>query len=231
MTKQKPIVGYLRVSTRKQRQSGLGLEAQQEALRNYAAVSGGRVLATYTETESGKRDDNRPELHKAIAHARRSGAVLVIAKLDRLSRNAAFLFALQDAGVDFECCDQPNANKLTIRILAVFAQDERERISQRTKDALAAYKRRGGLLGASRPECRNLTKAARKRGQKAASEAHRRLTDDAYADLLPTMIEWRKSGWTQQEIANELNELGHTTRRGCPWSQVQVGRVLARVNG
>jgi DNA invertase Pin-like site-specific DNA recombinase len=227
MTHSKPIVGYYRVSTAKQAVSGLGLEAQHKALRDYSRMSGGRVLRSYTEQESGKNAD-RPELRKAIAHARRSNATLVIGKLDRLSRNAAFLMALQDAGVDFAACDNPHANKLTIRILAVVAQDETERISQRTKEALSAYKARGGLLGASLPECRNLTPAARRKGQKAASETHKRQADEAYTDLIPTMLEWREEGWTQQEIADELNDQGHTTRRGKPWSQVQVARVLRR---
>lgn len=223
----KPIVGYYRVSTKQQAASGLGLEAQQKALGEYSRTSGGQVLRSYTEQESGKNAE-RPELAKAIADARRSNATLVITKLDRLSRNAAFLMQLQDAGVDFCCVDNPNASQLTIRILAVIAQDEAERISQRTKDALAAYKARGGLLGAALPQCRNLTPEARRRGAEAASRAHKRLADNAYTDLIPMMVEWRAEGWTQQRIADELNQQGHTTRRGKSWSQVQVMRVLRR---
>ncbi len=228
MTPNKPLVPYYRVSTNKQAASGLGIEAQHKAVRDFSRLSGGRVLKSYTETESGKNTE-RVELAKAIAHARRSGATLVVAKMDRLSRNAAFLLQLQDSGVDFVACDNPHANKLTVGILALVAQDEAERISQRTKDALAAYKARGGLLGGSLEQCRNLTTEARQRGVEAASETHRRQADEAYADLVPLMLEWRETGWSQQAIADELNEQGHTTRRGCEWSQVQVGRVLQRV--
>lgn len=227
MTRNKPIIGYYRVSTKGQEASGLGLEAQHKALRDYSRMSGGKVLRSYTETESGKNADRR-ELAKAIAHAKRSNATLVISKLDRLSRNAAFLMTLQDSGVDFCCIDNPHANRLTIRILAVVAQDEAERISQRTRDALAALKARGGLLGASLPQCRNLTDEDRRRGVEAAAATHRRLADEAYADLIQDMVSWREQGWSQQAIADELNDEGHTTRRGKPWNQVQVARVLHR---
>ena len=230
MTPNKPLVPYYRVSTSKQASSGLGIEAQHKAVRDFSRLSGGKVLKSYTETESGKNTE-RVELAKAIAHARRSGATLVVAKMDRLSRNAAFLLQLQDSGVDFVACDNPHANKLTVGILALVAQDEAERISQRTKDALQAYKARGGLLGASLPQCRNLTEEARQRGVEAASESHRRQADEAYADLVESMLEWRSEGWSQQAIADELNSEGHTTRRGKPWSQVQVGRVLKRAGG
>ncbi len=227
MTPNKPLVPYYRVSTNKQAASGLGIEAQHKDVRDYSRLSGGRVLKSYTETESGKNTE-RVELAKAIAHARRSGATLVVAKMDRLSRNAAFLLQLQDAGVDFVACDNPHANKLTVGILALVAQDEAERISQRTKDALQAYKARGGLLGGSLPQCRNLTEEARQRGVEAASESHRRQADEAYADLIEGMLEWREAGWSQRGIADELNSEGHTTRRGKQWTQVQVMRVLQR---
>ena len=222
----KNIIGYLRVSTKRQGQSGLGLDAQLDALENYRKDHGGRILQTYQEIESGKRAD-RPELARALAHARRSNAVLVCAKLDRLSRNVAFISAVMDAGVDFVACDQPHASRFTLHILAAVAEHEAKLISERTKAALAAYKRRGGLLGGSRPECRNLTKAGRIRGIKAANLSNARKAHEAYSDLAPTMREWRdKDGLSQQAIAEKLNAQGHTTRRGRPWSQVQVMRVL-----
>jgi len=226
-TEAKPIIGYYRVSTDKQGKSGLGLEAQQKALRDYSRLAGGKVLKSYTEIESGKETD-RTELRKALAHAKRSRATLVIAKLDRLSRNATFLFQLQDSGVDFVCCDNPHANKLTIRILAVIAEDERERIGLRTKEALAAYKARGGKLGGELPQCRNLTPEARQRGAIAAGESHKQRADEAYEDIYPMMLDLREKGYTLQEIAGELNQQGHTTRRGKAWNHVQVMRVLKR---
>src|SRR5882672_1527849 len=155
----KRIVGYVRVSTKGQGESGLGLEAQQAAIDGYIANVGATVTACYTEVESGRKSD-RPQLAKALAHAKRSGATLVVAKLDRLGRNVAFLSALMEAKVDFIAVDNPAANKLTLHILAAVAEAEAEAISSRTKAALAAYKARGGKLGGDLPNCRNLTPAA-----------------------------------------------------------------------
>jgi DNA invertase Pin-like site-specific DNA recombinase len=223
----KALIGYARVSTVEQGKSGLGLEAQQSAIDAYAARTGGSMVRLYIEVESGKKAD-RPQLAAALAHARRSKATLVVAKLDRLARNVAFLSALMEAKCDFVACDNEHANRLTIHILAAVAEDEARRISERTRDALKAYKARGGKLGGTRPECRNLTQAARKRGAKAAGEALAAKADEAYDDLAPIMLEMRCRGLTQQAIADELNRQGHTTRRGKPWNQVQVMRVLKR---
>lgn len=225
----KPIVGYVRVSTAKQGESGLGLEAQQAAIDTYAKAHGGDVVRVYMEVESGKRSD-RPELAKALAHAKRSRATLVVAKLDRLARNVAFLSRLMEAKADFVACDNPAANKLTLHILAAVAEAEAEAISARTKAALAAYKARGGKLGGALAKCRNLTPAARQRGATAAGAANRAKADEAYADLAPIVAELRDKGLTQSAIADELNKQGHTTRRGKPWNHVQVGRVLQRVS-
>lgn len=157
------IIDYFRVSTRKQGDSGLGLEGQEAAVNAFAQQRGGKILGAYTEVESGKLAERR-ELSKALAHARRSKAVLVVAKLDRLARNVAFLSALMESGVEFLACDNPHANRLTIHILAAVAEDEARRISERTKAALKAYKARGGKLGASLPQCRTLTLASRRIG-------------------------------------------------------------------
>src|SRR6516165_29497 len=157
------IIGYQRVSTRKQGESGLGLESQEAAIRAYAAQRGATVIGMYTEVESGRRSD-RPQLASALAHARRSRATLVVAKLDRLSRNVAFLSALLESKADFVACDNPHANKLTVHLLAAVAEHEAEMISRRTKDALAAYKARGGKLGGQLAQCRNLTHADRVKG-------------------------------------------------------------------
>ena len=137
------LVAYFRVSTRKQGESGLGLEAQQSCVADFARYGQHEIIAVYQEIETGKRSD-RPELAKAISHAKRAKATLVIAKLDRLARNVHFLSGLMESRVDFVCCDNPNANRLTLHILAAVAEDEARRISERTKAALAAYKARGG---------------------------------------------------------------------------------------
>jgi DNA invertase Pin-like site-specific DNA recombinase len=143
------FVAYYRVSTAQQGRSGLGLEAQREAVRVFLDGSAGALAEAFTEVESGKNDD-RPQLARALDTCRLTGAVLVIAKLDRLSRDAHFLLGLEKAGVEFVAADMPNANRLTVRLMAVIAQEEREMISARTKAALAAAKARGKKLGGNR---------------------------------------------------------------------------------
>jgi DNA invertase Pin-like site-specific DNA recombinase len=221
------IIGYLRVSTKGQGESGLGIEAQRAAIEGYARQAGLPVSAFYTEVESGKVSE-RPELAKALAHARRSKARLVVAKLDRLCRNVAFLSALMESKVDFVAVDNPHANKLTIHLLAAVAEHEAEMISQRTKAALAAYKARGGKLGAALPQCRNLTPEAVAKGRERSAESRAKAAREAYADLRPTVVEMRGKGLSLAAIANLLNTQGHTTRRGRPWNPVQVLRVLGR---
>lgn len=225
------IIAYYRVSTKGQGDSGLGLEAQQAAVEAYARSIGARILATYREVESGKRSD-RPELAKALAHARRSKATLVVAKLDRLARNVAFLSALMRSGVDFVACDNPHANKLTVHILAAVAEDEAERISARTKAALQAAKARGMKLGSARPGHWDGKEEARlaglARGRKVAAKVLSQTATEAYADLAPMMQTWRAEGLTLAGIAQRLNADGHTTRRGKTWNPVQVARVLER---
>jgi DNA invertase Pin-like site-specific DNA recombinase len=220
---------YRRVSTREQGTSGLGLEAQQATTEGYIRQTGATVIGMYTEVETGTgAAPDRPELKRALAHAKRSKATLVISKLDRLARNVAFTSALMEAGVNFVCCDNPHANKLTIHILAAIAEHEAEMISRRTKDALAAYKARGGLLGGQRPDCRNLTQEDRIRGAQRAGEAVRKAADEAYSDLVPLVTGLRDKGNSLRDIAERLNSEGHTTRRGRPWNAVQVSRVLQR---
>ncbi len=225
------IIAYYRVSTKQQGDSGLGLDAQKSAVEAYARNAGARILASYREVESGKLAE-RPELARALAHARRSKATLVVAKLDRLARNVAFLSALMRSGVDFVCCDNPHANKLTIHILAAVAEDEAERISARTKAALAAAKARGTLLGSARPDHWKGREEARlaglARGRVASAKVVSRNASEAYADLAPAMVQWRTEGLTLEAIAGRLNAEGHTTRRGKAWNPVQVLRVLQR---
>lgn len=222
------LIGYRRVSDRKQGESGLGLEAQAEAIARYAAQAGLPILRTYVEVETGRAAD-RPELLRALADCRRTRARLVIAKLDRLARNVAFTSALMDSGVDFIACDNPHANRLTLHILAAVAEDESRRISARTRDALAAYKARGGQLGAARPGAARLTPDLSARGRAEAGRRRQAAAAAAYADLAPLMAELRASGLSCQAIADRLAGDGHTTRRGKRWSGVQVARVLSRM--
>lgn len=225
------IIAYYRVSTKGQGVSGLGLDGQKAALESFARLYDAKIVAAYKEVESGKHD-NRPELVKALAHAKRSQATLVVAKMDRLSRNATFLSALLDSGVKFLAVDNPHANELTIRILAAVAQQERQDISSRTKAALAAVKRRGVKLGSAREghwkgkEAIRLAAAAKAR--KAAAKANKANATAAYADLYGDLEAMRAEGLTLRAMADRLNCMGHTTRRGKEWSATQVMRVLQR---
>lgn len=158
-----------------------------------------------------------------------SKAKLVIAKLDRLSRNVAFVSDLMESGIEFVACDLPTANNLTIHIFAAVAEHEAKLISERTKAALAAYKARGGKLGAQLPQCRNLTPEARERGVRAMLEGKRRKAIEAYEDIAGDLREWRAEQVSLLGIAKRLSAEGHTTRRGKAWNAMQVRRVLARV--
>jgi DNA invertase Pin-like site-specific DNA recombinase len=219
------LVAYYRVSTKGQGDSGLGLEGQTAAVGAFAKGQGAEIIRAYTEVETGKRAD-RPELIKALAHARRSKATLVIAKLDRLSRNVAFMANLMESGVDFTACDNPHANRLTIHILAAVAENEAKMISERTKAALTAYKARGGVLGAARPDGRRLTPDDAVRGREKAREVRQANARAAVADLAPMMVELRAEGLSLRAIADRLNADGQTTRRGAAWNPMQVRRVL-----
>lgn len=222
------LIVYYRQSTEKQQRSGLGIEAQQAAVREYAKRTGDEVIGRYTETESGKRAD-RPQLARALAHARRSRAKLVVAKLDRLARNLAFLDALQRSKVHFCALDCEFANKAMLQMLMVMAEYEADQISARTKAALAARRERGKPLGAENPRCRNLDATSAAAGRVAGAAANALQANEAYADILPDMAGWRDDGCTLAEIAERLNDEGHTTRRGCDWTPGTVANVLRRV--
>ncbi|MES2389292.1 MAG: recombinase family protein [Bacteroidota bacterium] len=204
---QKTYVAYYRVSTARQGASGLGLEAQRAAVHAFlksSAVPG----AEFTETESGS-SNSRPKLAEAIAFARRHKAVLIIAKLDRLSRNAGFILTLRDSGVDFACADMPQANTLTIGIFAALAQHERELISARTKAALTAKKERGGWIPGTPA---NLSPEARKKGLEARILNAR--THKANIQAAKLISIYREKGMSYRAIAAELNTGGYLTRRG-----------------
>ena len=219
------FVSYLRVSTAKQGASGLGLEAQRSAVAAY--LNGGRwsVIREVVEVESGKRAD-RPKLAEAMALCRLHGATLLVAKLDRLSRDAAFLMNLQAAGVRFVAADLPQANEMTVGIMAVVAQAERKAISTRTKEALAAAKARGTKLGG--PKWDHLTGTTGDKGRAASIATRQARASDRAADLLPIIAELRAEGIiTLAALAAALTDRCIPTSRGADrWSAMQVSRVL-----
>lgn len=218
------FVAYYRVSTERQGRSGLGLEAQRAAVLAYLNGGDWELVAEFTEIESGKRTD-RAELAKALAECRRRKATLVIAKLDRLARNVAFVAGIMEAGVDFVAVDNPHANKLTVHILAAMAEHEREQIAARTRAALAATKARGKKLG--------FANEARGEQQAEASERgvarNRSIADGHAANVLPIIEQLRRAGLsTLRDIADALNARGVKTARGGAWHASTVQRVLAR---
>jgi DNA invertase Pin-like site-specific DNA recombinase len=227
------FVAYYRVSTKAQGKSGLGLDAQKSAVETFSRQSAARVMKEYVEVESGRKTaEDRPELAGALAYAKRAGATLVVAKLDRLARNVAFLSRLMESGVDFVACDNPHANRFTIHVLAAVAEWEREQISARTKAALAQVKARGVALGSARPGHWEGRESARQRGgEKGRAKASKVISAKAraeYADLLPTINAMRASGASLQKIADALNAEGHKTRRGAAFRPAQVQKILRR---
>ena len=238
------FISYLRVSTAKQGASGLGVEAQRAAVAAY--LNGGRwsLELEVIEVESGKRDD-RPKLAEALALCRIHGAVLVVAKLDRLSRDAAFLMTLQKSGVRFIAADMPEANELTIGIMAVVAQAERKMISTRTKAALAAkaawfdklddagrteLTAKGKATKLGGPKWDHLAGEAADKGRAAGIATRQDKAKGRAVDLAPILADIRKTGAKSlREIAAGLNERNIPTARGGAWSAVQVSRLLGTV--
>jgi DNA invertase Pin-like site-specific DNA recombinase len=221
------FIAYYRVSTARQGRSGLGLDAQRKAVADYLNGGRWRLLAEFTEVESGKQAHNRPKLAEALHLAKVTGATVVIAKLDRLSRNAAFLLTLRDAGVSFVAADMPDANHMVVGVMALIAQHEREAISQRTREALQAAKRRGVVLG--NPNGAAALRRARK-GNKASVKAIKAAADQHADNLRPVIEQLRQEGVTSLGgIADELNEREMRTPRGGQWYKTSVRNLLTRL--
>jgi DNA invertase Pin-like site-specific DNA recombinase len=223
------LIAYYRVSTKRQGVSGLGLEGQQTAVAMYAREHGGKITKAYTEVESGKRAD-RPELAVALAHAKLIGATLVVAKLDRLARNVAFLSAIMESATEFVACDNPHANRVTLHILSAVAEAEAKAISERTKAALGAAKRRGIKLGSARVGHwrgrEDRRQAGWRKAVKLAAAQRTQVAKDAYSFLKPTIHRLRDGGMSLKAVANTLNDEGHTTRARKPWTPTAVWRLL-----
>lgn len=208
----KRFVTYYRVSTSKQGESGLGLQAQQDAVAAFFASMPSEVVASFIEVESGKRND-RPELLEALELCRKRKATLVIAKLDRLGRNLAFIANLMESGVDFVCCDNPHANRLMLHMLAAFAEFERDLISKRTKDALAAAKAKGVHLGAN----------GRKLAERHKAEARQR--DQQYYPMIAELMRELRS---YSAAAERMNAMKISTPSGGRWYASSVRNVCLR---
>ncbi|MHC8315735.1 recombinase family protein [Pseudomonas sp. LB3P31] len=215
------FVSYLRVSTQKQGASGLGLDAQRNAVEHFVDGAHGTLIAEYQEVETGKGSDalvKRPTLRAALEFCRKQGATLVIAKLDRLARNVHFVSGLMESRAKFVACDMPEANELTIHIMAAFAEHEAKRISQRTKEALAAAKARGVALGTAGAANLKPNMELRQRTATAFVERLRLLFDGMTA-----------RGLSQRAMAAELNMIGIPTPKGGLWGLTQIQRTIARL--
>lgn len=224
------FVAYCRVSTDEQGRDGLGIEAQQHAVRGYVENVGGVLVKEFVEVASGN-DDDRPILLAALKLAKRHGAVLVVSKLDRLSRVVARIAGLIRQGAELRVVECANASTLELQIRAVIAEEERRKIGERTRDALAAAKRRGTLLGSARPGHWKGREDRRQLGQRravqTAAAARRELRAEVYAEALPIAKAMNAKGSSLRVIADELNDKGITTPRGSTWRAAQVQRLLA----
>lgn len=214
-------IAYYRVSTKGQGRSGLGLDAQRTAVQNYLKSKPGEIVVEYQEIESGN-NNSRPVLSEAIKKAKALDATLLIAKLDRLSRNVAFIFKLRDEQVNFVCADLPDANTMTIGIFATMAQHERELISQRTKSALSALKAKGVKLG--KPE--NLTDYSRQRS--IETKKRNAANNENWKRAAGYISTLRATGSTFQQIATTLNNEGFKTAKNALFTPTTVRRLLVR---
>lgn len=214
------FIAYYRVSTSKQGQSGLGLEAQQEAVKRFLDGDNWELIEEFKEVETGKGADalaKRPQLSKALQACKRHEAVLIIAKLDRLARNVHFISGLLETGVEFVAADMPQANKVMIQMYSVMAEWERDQVSSRTKAALAIAKARGVKLGVAGKA--NLSWNIEERKSRADTLAKK---------LLPVIDGFKRAGLSQRAMVNQLNSLGIPAARGGDWSLQQLQRLMNR---
>ncbi len=218
------IVSYLRVSTVKQGVSGLGLEAQRAAVGSFARAGSHTIVSEFVEIESGSKAA-RPQLAAALTACRLHRATLVIAKLDRLARNVAFIANLMDGGVEFVACDMPHANRLTLHLLAAIAEHEREMISQRTKAALQAAKARGARLGNPNGAA-GLLDGCRAAAERSVAVRRAKAAQHAAA-VGPLLEELTARGLGRAVLAAALNERGVPSASGASWYPEQVRRTLA----
>lgn len=218
-------IGYCRVSTEKQGKSGLGLEAQEAAIRDYIQACSGELVKLYVEVESGKKDD-RPILANAINHSQLIGARLVIHKLDRLSRDLGFITTLQKNSVDFAIVDLPGADKFTIHIFGALAEKERSLISERTRTALQQAKERGVRLGNAKGE--GFTPEIQRQGALAASRRRIERADSFASKVKPFIEQLRGEGKGLRQIAAALNAEGILTARGKQWTPTAVKNAMSR---
>lgn len=209
----RPYVAYYRVSTDKQGIDGYGMEAQKKDVGDFVKGRGGQLVGEFIEVESGAKT-NRVQVWRAIEKCKKIKAILVIAKLDRLGRNVAFVSGLMESGVDFVACDMPHASRFELHIRAAVAEEERRMISQRVKDGLASAKRRGVKLGGYREAL-----AGHNRKKQSGSKEFAESVRAPFESML-------KKGMGQREMAKHLNTFGIKTRNGKEWTNVQVGRVL-----
>lgn len=220
------FVTYFRVSTKRQGRSGLGLEAQQHAVRQYLFKTGGIELTSFTEIESGRNND-RPQLAAALQRCRQTRATLLVAKLDRLSRNAAFLFSLRDSSAQFQALDIPEANTLTLGVMIVLSQQEREVISKRTREALAARRARGLPMGTPRPE---LMKKLQAEASELGNFANRAKAQERAKEIAPAMLE--QLGLTSMETeAMKPSEMAVRIERALDARQTSLHKIAAYLNG
>ncbi|WP_373503144.1 recombinase family protein [Aestuariivirga sp.] len=221
------FVSYLRVSTDRQGKSGLGLEAQRATVESYAEKAGCKIVAELVEVESGRKAE-RPKLQEAIRMARKTGATLLISKLDRLTRDVPFLYRLRDEGVEFLTCDNPHANKTMIGMMVLFAEHEAEAISKRTKDALAAAKARGVKLGG--PLGAKAFGRSYRVGSANGVAKVKALASNYAAELAEDVAAIKAEGITGlQAIADALNGKGILTRHGGQWHPASVMRLVNRI--
>ncbi|MDD4195404.1 MAG: recombinase family protein [Syntrophorhabdaceae bacterium] len=225
------FVSYLRVSTKRQGRSGLGEEAQRKAINDYLNGGHWELVKEFVEIESGKRHENRPKLQAALEHCKMTNSTLLIAKIDRLARNMAFISNLMESGVEFTAADFPTANKLTVHILAAIAEHEREMISKRVKEALAVVRTRGVKKLGNPHTLDGLPEGAAERGNAASIKSRVKKANEHAQRLYGIIKQYQDSGLSLRAIAKKLNHDRAVTPTGKgEWKAATVKRILDRAN-